>query len=97
MTSLPGAGVDLDTRQAVSLVATREIVTRARSRAFRISTVLLLVGIIATVTIAKAASGKKSVDHIGFLPAQQAVEAPFRSLASVDSPERHDDHRHRSQ
>jgi ABC-2 type transport system permease protein len=74
---------DLDARQAVSLVATREIVTRARSRAFRISTVILLVGIIATVVISKAVGGSKSVAHVGFLPAQQAVEAPLRSVASA--------------
>jgi ABC-2 type transport system permease protein len=75
--------LDLDTREAVSLVATREIVTRARSRAFRISTVIMLVGIIATVVIGKATSGSKSVAHVGFLPAQQPVEAPFRSVAAA--------------
>jgi ABC-2 type transport system permease protein len=79
----PDHGTDLDTREAVSLVATREIVTRARSRAFRISTVILLVGIIATVVIGKAASGSKSISHVGFLPTQQPVEAPFRSVAGA--------------
>ncbi len=79
----PDPRSDLDARQAVSLVATREIVTRARSRAFRISTVILLVGIIAAIAIGKAASGSKSVSHVGFLPAQQPVEAPFRSVAAA--------------
>ena len=64
-------------------MATREIVTRVRSRAFRISTVILLVGIIATVIIGKAASGSKSVSHVGFLPAQRPVEAPLRSVAAA--------------
>lgn len=72
---------DLDARQAVSLVATREIITRARSRAFRISTVIMLVAIIATVVISKAAGGYKSVARVGFLPSQQAIAAPFRSVA----------------
>ena len=76
-------GGDLDARQAVSLVATREIVTRGRSKVFRITTVILLVGIIAVVGISKAASGHKSVSHVGFLPAQQAIEAPFRSVAKA--------------
>jgi ABC-2 type transport system permease protein len=79
----PDNGLDLDAREAVSLVATREIVTRVRSRAFRISTVILLVGIIATVIIGKAASGSKSVSHVGFLPAQRPVEAPLRSVAAA--------------
>jgi ABC-2 type transport system permease protein len=74
---------NFDTREAISLVATREIVTRARSRAFRISTVILLVGIIATVLISKAVSGSTSVEHIGFLPGSQAAEAPFRSVAQA--------------
>jgi ABC-2 type transport system permease protein len=79
----PDNGLDLDAREAVSLVATREIVTRVRSRAFRISTVILLVGIIATVIIGKAASGSKAVSHVGFLPAQRPVEAPLRSVAAA--------------
>lgn len=83
MSTPPANDFDLDAREAVSLVATREIVTRARSRAFRISTVILLVGIIATVVIAKAAGGSKSVEHIGFLPSQQPVEAPFRAVAAA--------------
>ncbi len=83
MTAPPDPRIALEARAAVSLVATREIVTRARSRAFRISTVILLVGIIATVVISKAASGSRSVAHVGFLPAQQAVEAPFRSVAAA--------------
>lgn len=83
MSSPPAAEFELDTREAISLVATREIVTRARSRAFRISTVILLVGIIATVVISKATSGSKTVEHIGFLPSQQPVQAPFRAVASA--------------
>ncbi|HEX4015270.1 MAG TPA: ABC transporter permease [Frankiaceae bacterium] len=81
--SEPGDGIDLDARQAVSLVATREIITRGRSKVFRITTIILLVGIIATVAITKAAGGSKSVARVGFLPSQQAIEAPFKSVAAA--------------
>jgi ABC-2 type transport system permease protein len=83
MTSPDDHGVDLDARQAVSLVAVREILTRGRSKVFRITTIILLVGIIATVAITKAAGGHKSVARVGFLPAQQAIEAPFRPVAAA--------------
>jgi len=79
------AAVDtgLEARRAVALVASREIVTRGRSRAFLISTVLLLVGMVLTIVISKVASGSTSSKHIGFVRDQAATAPAFRSAAAA--------------
>jgi ABC-2 type transport system permease protein len=74
---------EVGSRQAVALVAGREITTRVHSKSFRISTVILLVGIVATVLITKATSGSSSSKEVGFL-ADSATSAPaFRSVAEA--------------
>lgn len=67
----------------VALVASREITTRIRTKAFRISTAVLLVGIVAGILISKINSGSSSPDEVGFLP-QAASSAPqFRIAAEA--------------
>jgi len=72
--------VAVDSRRAVALVAKREITTRVRGKAFRISTLVMLIGIIATVLISKAVSGSDNAKDVGFVAGQQA-SAP--ALVSV--------------
>ena len=83
MTAPQGSEGDLDASQAVALVATREIVTRGRSKVFRITTIILLVGIVATVVISNAVHGSKPAEHVGFLPVASASAAPLKSVAKA--------------
>ncbi len=79
----PDLDVRLHSRQAVGLVAHREIVTRVRTKAFLISTVLLVVGIVATIVISKVASGSTSTKHVGFVSDQASTAPAFRSAAQA--------------
>ena len=69
--------------QAVGLVAKREITTRVRGKAFLISTVVMLVGILATILISKAVSGDDDAKKVGFVGAQSAQASTFTSVADA--------------
>ncbi len=73
--------VDVGSRQAVALVARREITTRIRSKVFVISTIVMLISIIATVFISKAVSNKNTAQHVGFVAGQQSSATAFGTAA----------------
>ena len=77
--SVFGAG----SRRAVGLVAAREITTRIRGKAYRISTAILLVGVVAGILISKINSGSSSPSEVGFLPQASASASAFRVAAEA--------------
>ncbi len=79
----PEGDFGLSAPRAVAMVANREIITRVRSKAFVISTVILVVGILAGIIITKATRGSTSSEHVGFLPSQQASVSAFREVAQA--------------
>ena len=83
MSGSPAEIDDLNSRRAVALVANREIVTRIRTKSFLISTVLLLLGIVATIVISKVAHGSTSTSHVGFVRSESSNSAAFRSVAQA--------------
>ncbi|MEO6821328.1 MAG: ABC transporter permease [Candidatus Nanopelagicales bacterium] len=58
---------------AVRLVAGRELRTRMRSKAYRISTLALIVLVVAFALIAKAVGSQDSTAHVGVLVSAQSV------------------------
>jgi ABC-2 type transport system permease protein len=72
---------DFGSRQAVTLVARREVITRFRGRAFKISTLVMVVGILVTVLVSKAVGGSESSKDVGFVQGQQISTSAFRAAA----------------
>src|SRR5262245_1526912 len=68
---------------AISLVAGREIRTRVASKAFRISSIAMVLTVIAFVIVAKLISGSDSASKVGFTPSASPLSAPFASLAGA--------------
>jgi ABC-2 type transport system permease protein len=68
--------------QAVRLVVGREVSTRYRSRAFRITTLVSLVLVIGSVIVFKLIGGG-SADAVGFTPSAQPLAAPLASVAQA--------------
>jgi ABC-2 type transport system permease protein len=66
--------VNMGSWSAINLVASREISVRWRSKAYRISTILLLVLIVAFILVMKLVSGGSSTTNIGYV-------GPAKSLA----------------
>ncbi len=69
--------------QAVGLVARREITTRVRGKAFLISTVVMLVGILATILISKAVNGNDDAKKVGFVGSQSTQASTFTAVADA--------------
>src|SRR5215831_17969739 len=68
----------MDNRTAIGLVARREITTRLRSRAFLITTALLLVGVVASSLIVHLVSGSSSATKIGVTASTATLAEPLR-------------------
>ncbi|MFI5609148.1 ABC transporter permease [Amycolatopsis sp. NPDC051903] len=65
----------------VSLVASREISTRLKSKAYRISTLVLLILIVAAVVVLKLVGGSGGPDTtVGFVPAAAPLSAPLTAI-----------------
>ncbi|MDT8915378.1 ABC transporter permease [Amycolatopsis sp. PS_44_ISF1] len=63
---------------AVGLVASREIGTRVRSKAYRISTLVMLILIVAVTVVMKLVGGGGGADStVGFVPAAAPLAAPL--------------------
>ncbi len=63
----------LTSRTAVGLVARREIGTRLRSKAFLITTAIMLIGVVATTLVFKLVAGSDSTTSIGFTTATASL------------------------
>jgi ABC-2 type transport system permease protein len=67
---------------AVGLVASREIGTRLRSKAYRISTLVMLILIVAVTVVLKLIGGSSGPDAtVGFVPAAAPLAAPVTATA----------------
>jgi ABC-2 type transport system permease protein len=73
--------VGFGSRQVVTLVARREVTTRVRGKAFKISTIVMLLGIIVTVVVSRVVSGSESTRDVGFVQGQQTDVVAFREAA----------------
>jgi ABC-2 type transport system permease protein len=65
------------------MVANREVMTRIRSKAFVISTVILVIGILVGILIAKVTRNSTPTEDVGFLPSQQTSVTAFREVAQA--------------
>ncbi|WP_329058237.1 ABC transporter permease [Amycolatopsis sp. NBC_01480] len=67
---------------AVGLVASREIGTRVKSKAYRISTLIMLILIVAVTVVFKLIGGSSGPDAtVGFVPAAAPLAAPVTATA----------------
>ncbi|HEY2061545.1 MAG TPA: ABC transporter permease [Amycolatopsis sp.] len=67
---------------AVGLVASREIGTRVKSKAYRISTLIMLILIVAVTVVFKLIGGSGGPDAtVGFVPAAAPLAAPVTATA----------------
>ncbi|MET7998659.1 ABC transporter permease [Amycolatopsis sp. NPDC005232] len=65
----------------VGLVASREISTRLKSKAYRISTLVLLILIVAGVVVLKLVGGSSGPDEtVGYVPAAAPLSAPLTAI-----------------
>ncbi|WP_239071796.1 ABC transporter permease [Amycolatopsis sp. SID8362] len=79
MTS-PLPDVRMSPAAAVGLVASREISTRVKSKAFRVSTVIMLVLIVAGILLLKLLSGGSGADQtVGYTSATAPLSAPLKA------------------
>lgn len=74
---------DYGARRAIGLIARREIVTRARSKAFLISTTLMLVGIAGYIVLINVIGASVSHATVGFMPDNARLAAPLVSAGKA--------------
>ncbi|HEY7225815.1 MAG TPA: ABC transporter permease [Micromonosporaceae bacterium] len=75
------------TRGAAWLVASREITTRTRTRAFRFTTVAMMLAILAAILIARYTNQGPGSATVGFAPSVSTLEQQYSSLmAAVNQP-----------
>jgi ABC-2 type transport system permease protein len=73
----------MSARRAVWLIARREIVTRARSKAFVISTALMLLGIAGYIVLMNAIGSSVTHATVGFTPATAPLAKQLASAAEA--------------
>ncbi|WP_328607554.1 ABC transporter permease [Amycolatopsis sp. NBC_00345] len=74
--------VRMSTLSAVGLVASREIGTRVKSKAYRISTLIMLILVVAVTVVFKIiGSGSGTDATVGFVPAAAPLAAPVTATA----------------
>lgn len=73
----------LSSSAAVRLVAGREIRTRVASRAFKITSIAMVVVVIAFVVVAKLISGSDGSSKVGFTTSAEPLVVPFTSIAAA--------------
>ncbi|WP_290059861.1 ABC transporter permease [Amycolatopsis solani] len=78
--STPLPDVRMSPAAAVGLVASREISTRVKSKAFRVATVVMLLLIVVGILLIKLVSGGGGADStVGYTPATAAFSAPLKA------------------
>ncbi|GAA0941150.1 ABC transporter permease [Virgisporangium aurantiacum] len=73
----------LSSQAAVRLVAGREIRTRVASKAFKVTSIAMVLVVVAFVVVAKLISGSDSSSKVGFTPSTEPLMAPFQSIAAA--------------
>lgn len=82
--SAPMPDVRMSPMSAVGLVASREISTRVRTKAFRISTVVMLLLIVVGILAIKLISGGGGVDStVGYTQATAGLAAPLKATGKT--------------
>ncbi|KDO09080.1 ABC transporter permease [Amycolatopsis mediterranei] len=82
--STPVPDVRMSPTAAVGLVASREISTRVKSKAFRVSTVIMLLLIVVGIVAIKLISGGSGPDaKVGFTTATAAFSAPLKAVGKT--------------
>lgn len=82
MSTTPEPDVRLAPARAVRLVAEREVRTRLRSRAYRITTVVLVLLVVGFALVMKAVTGDDSASRVGLTPDTAAIAGPVRAAAA---------------
>lgn len=78
--STPVPDVRMSPAAAVGLVASREISTRVKSKAFRVATVVMLLLIVVGIVLIKLISGGSGADaKVGYTPATAGFSAPVKA------------------
>ncbi|MET8853189.1 ABC transporter permease [Amycolatopsis sp. NPDC004625] len=78
--STPVPDVRMSPAAAVGLVASREIGTRVKSKAFRVSTVIMLLLIVVGIVLIKLIAGGGGADStVGYTPATAPLSAPLKA------------------
>jgi ABC-2 type transport system permease protein len=78
--SVPVPDVRMSPASAVGLVASREISTRVKSKAFRVSTVIMLLLIVVGIVVIKLVSGGSGADStVGYTSATAGLSAPLKA------------------
>jgi len=78
MTDVPLSGWS-----AIRLVAGREVSTRSRSKAFRISSIVMVLVVVGFVVVTKLIGGAGGGSTVGFTSTVAPLAAPFQSVASA--------------
>ena len=82
--SAPVPDVRMSPLSAVGLVASREISTRVRTKAFRVSTVIMLLLIVAGILAIKLISGGGGADStVGYTPATAGLATPLKTTGKT--------------
>ena len=82
--SAPMPDVRMSPMSAVGLVASREITTRVRTKAFRVSTVIMLLLIVVGILAIKLISGSGGADStVGYTPATAGLAAPLKATGKT--------------
>jgi ABC-2 type transport system permease protein len=78
--STPVQDVRMSPASAVGLVASREITTRVMSKAYRVTTVVMLLLIVVGIVVIKLISGGADADStVGYTPATAGFSAPLQA------------------
>jgi ABC-2 type transport system permease protein len=75
--------VHMGSWSAINLVASREISTRWRSKAYRISTIVLLVMIVAVIVVMKIISGSSSSTTVGYVGSAKSLAVSWQAGAKA--------------
>jgi ABC-2 type transport system permease protein len=82
--STPVPDVRMSPAAAVGLVASREITTRVKSKAYRVSTAVTLLLIVAGILIIKLVTGGGGADStVGYTPATAGLSAPLKAAGQT--------------
>ena len=73
----------LSSSAAVRLVAGREIRTRVASKAFKITSIAMVLVVVAFVVVAKLISGSDGSSKVGFTTSAEPLVAPFTAIAAA--------------
>src|SRR5262249_19671069 len=79
----PGRRRGMNNWAAIRLVAGREINTRVRSRAFRITSGIMVAVVVGFVLVLKLLGQQDSGSKVAFTPSAAPLSAPFQSVATA--------------